>query len=175
MTIYLYTTMDHNIQTIQLQKIIDRLVVPEFNSLIIDEYRLGEGIKVEVKYDGTTKDYIDPYSTDEVAIPVFLIKIITYNPILSFNYFSDGYYVLYNMISNVVDYIDPSRKVVLYFNVVLRSDSGDRLMDRDHLRPYMSKYEPDYDLLKRVLERIKLRIKMHGRRGYIEKHPPFER
>lgn len=164
--------MDHKIQTKQLQKIINRLVVPKFNELV-DKHNLGEGISVEVKYDGTTKNYIDPYIDEE--LPVFKIIVITHNPILSFTYFSDGYYVLYHMVGNVVDYIDPSRKMILYFNVVLRSDSGDRIMDREVLRTYMSKQEPEYDLLDRAFGKIKSRIDIHGLEDYLEKHPPFYR
>lgn len=166
--------MDHKIQTKQLHKIINRLVVPKFNELV-DKHNLGEGISVEVKYDGTTEDYIDPYIDEKIVMPVFKILVITHNPVLSFTYLSDGFYVLYNMIGNVVDYIDPSRKCILYFRLVLRSDSGDRLMDQEVLRAYMTKQEPDYDLLNRALVKVEERVYQYGLEDYLKKYPPFYR
>lgn len=121
-------------QSKSLQKLIDRLILPKFNG-IIGEYKLGEGVTVDVSYEGKkTFENIGTYNTE-----VYKISIITTNPILSFRWFTDGYYALYNMLGNITEYIDPSRNIALQVRVVLDIDGNKRLMDSDSILPFWEK------------------------------------
>jgi len=145
------------------------LILPKFNG-IIGEYNFGEGVTIDVSYEGKKSfEHVGTYNTD-----VYKVSIITTNPILSFRWFTDGYYALYNMLGNITEYIDPSRNIALQVRVVLDIHGDKRLMDSDSVLPFLGKSSGNYEgMIRRSLETIKQRYDYHGRRGYLEKFTPL--
>lgn len=156
-------------QSKSFQKLIDRLILPKFNG-IIGEYKLGEGVTIDVSYEGSKS--FEHIGTD--ATEVYKVSIITTNPILSFRWFTEGYYALYNMLGNITEYLDPSRNFVLQLRVVLDVDGDKILMNSDSVLPFLGKSSGNYEgMIRRSLETIKQRYDYHGRRSYLGKFPPL--
>jgi len=148
--------MEQYSTAVQLTKVINRLVTSKVNSKI-SEYGLGEGVNISVIQRGKIIDL----GLDR-DVPRYYITITTSNPHLSYHYFSDGYYALYNMISEVSQYVDPSRSFSFEFEVHRLVNNEWITMDRDVWNLYKGIREINdnpMDLLERNLQRIVGRLK----------------
>lgn len=148
--------MEQHSTSEQLTKVINRLVTSKVNSKI-SEYGLGEGVNVSVIQSGKVIDlWLDK------DIPRYYILIKTTNPHLSYHYFSDGYYALYNMISEVSQYVDPSRNFSFEFEVQRLVNDKWLIMDHDVWNLYKDIHtitDNPMGLLDRNLQRISNRLK----------------
>lgn len=147
--------MEQHSTSEQLTKVINRLITSKVNSKI-SEYGLGDGVNVSVIQSGKVIDlWLDK------DIPRYYILIKTTNPHLKYAYFSDGYYALYLMISEVSQYVDPSRSFSFEFEVHGLVNDKWITMDRDVWNVYkgIDTITDAMDLLDRNLQRISNRLK----------------
>jgi hypothetical protein len=143
------TEMDFKVK--QLEKLLNKLVVPKYNS-VFNELGLENAIdKIEVSVNKWDKTYYDDEYDEE--FPIFNLKVYGINKILFHPNFTDGQHALYHFIANTSEYVDPTRRVVFVIRILLNGD----LKISDTLYPYMGKYpdeNADIDLAQNIVRII---------------------